>query len=74
MTLHKYVFLKGDEVIISMYFDDTDSYQAGVISALDDGAKYVEVDENNPADQFWTWDSVTATDPNGETWTVDQNG
>ena len=74
MTLHKYVFLKDDEVIISMYFDDADSYQAGVISALDDGAKYVEVDENNPADQFWTWDGTTATDPNGEIWTVDQNG
>ena len=74
MTIHKYVYLQGEDVIAVLSFDDEDPYSAGIASALDSGAIFVEVDEDNPADQFWTWDGTTATDPNGETWTVDQNG
>ncbi len=74
MTIHKYVYLQGENVIAVLSYDDEDSYSAGIASALDSGAIFVEVDENNPADQFWTWDGVTATSPDGEIWTGVNNG
>jgi hypothetical protein len=74
MTTHKYVYLQGEDVIAVLSYDDQDSYSAGVVSGLDSGAIFVEVDENNPADQFWTWDGTTATSPTGETWTGENNG
>lgn len=70
MTVKKYVFLQNDEVVVVLTYDDSDPYQAGMISALEEGAIWEQVDENNPADQFWTWDGTTATSPTDETWTV----
>jgi len=70
MTVKKYVYLQNNEVVVVLTWDDSDPYQAGVIAALDEGAVWEQVDENNPADQFWTWDGTTATSPTDETWTV----
>jgi hypothetical protein len=70
MTIKKYVYLQGEDVVAVLSFDDSDPYQAGQSSAIDDGAIWVEVDDDNPADQFWTWDGTTATSPTDETWTV----
>jgi hypothetical protein len=70
MTIKKYAYLQGDDVIAVLSFDDSDLYQAGQISGLSSGAIWKEVAEDNPADQFWTWDGTTATSPNDETWTV----
>jgi hypothetical protein len=70
MTINKYVYLQGDDVIAVLSYDDSIERQAGVISALDEGAIWEEVDDANPADQFWTWDGTTATSPTDETWTV----
>ena len=70
MTIKKYVYLQNDTVIAVLSFDDSKTYEAGEISAIDSGAIWQEVDENNPADQFWTWDGTTATSPTNETWTA----
>ena len=69
MTIKKYAYLQGEDVVAVLSFDDSDPYMAGESLAINDGAIWVEVDENNPADQFWTWDGTTATSPNDETWT-----
>jgi len=71
MTIRKYVYLQSEDVIAVLSHDDSDPYRAGIIAALEDGAIWVEVDHNNPADQFWTWDGTTATSPTDETWTVE---
>jgi hypothetical protein len=70
MTIKKYVYLQNDTVIAVLSFDDSKTYEAGEISAIDSGAIWQEVNENNPADQFWTWDGTTATSPTNETWTA----
>ena len=70
MTIKKYVYLQNDTVIAVLSFDDSKTYEAGEISAIDSGAIWQEVDENNPADQCWTWDGTTATSPTNETWTA----
>jgi hypothetical protein len=70
MTIKKYVYLQGENVVSVLSYDDSDSYQAGMMSAIDDGAIWQEVSHDNPSDQFWTWDGTTATSPNDETWTV----
>lgn len=70
MTIKKYVYLQNDTVVAVLSFDDSNTYEAGEISAIDSGAIWQEVNENNPADQFWTWDGTTATSPTNETWTV----
>ena len=74
MTIHKYVDLQGEDVIAVLSYDDNDPYFAGLVSGIDSGAILIEVDEENPADQFWTWDGITATSPTGETWTGEENG
>jgi hypothetical protein len=70
MTIKKYVYLQNETVVAVLSFDDANTYEAGEISAIDSGAIWKEVDKNNPADQFWTWDGTTATSPTNETWTV----
>jgi len=78
MTIHKYVYLQGEDVVAVLSYDDEhDTYKErhkGIIAALDEGAIFVEVDKDNPADQFWTWDGTTATSPTGKTWTGEDNG
>jgi len=68
MTTRKYVYLQGQDVVAVLSFEDTDEYQAGIISAIDSGAQWIEVDAENPADQFWTWDGIEAQSPAGDTW------
>lgn len=70
MTIKKYVYLQSEDVIAVLSFDDSKTYEAGIISALDNGAVWEEINDSNPADQFWTWDGTTATSPTDETWTV----
>lgn len=73
MTIHKYALLKDDTVLIVLSYDDENEKFAGIVSGIDSGAILVEVDETNPATQFWTWDGITATSPTGETWTGADN-
>jgi len=72
MTIKKYAYLQGEDVFSVFTLDDTDDYQAGIISAIESGAKYVEVRPDNPSDQFWTWDGTVATSPVGDTWEAER--
>jgi hypothetical protein len=73
MTIHKYALLKDDTVLMVLSYDDENEKFAGIVSGIDSGAILVEVDETNPADQFWTWDGNVAISPTGETWTGADN-